>query len=185
MVTVLWEEEDEPSSRVPLAIILPTAALPYVPGCGGETCACWARCASGRRLRGGGMPLHEAHRPFCVPHQPAEGDREAGGEGDDDSAVVVVVHGGDGAPTVLKAPNGGWTAPWRVVVMVVVGDVNRGVRPRVWQRPGWCAPGGAGGWCRRVLVGEDVQPLNVGAAPPPPRHCSRRFAGSECAVCGV
>ena len=48
-----------------------------------------------------------AHRPFRVPHQPAEGDREAGGEGDDDGAVVVVVHGGDGAPTVWQIANGG------------------------------------------------------------------------------
>ena len=47
--------------------------------------------------------------------------------------------------------------------MFVVGDVNRGVRPRVWQRPGWCAQGEAGWWCCRVLVGEDVQPLDVGA----------------------
>ena len=50
--------------------------------------------------------------------------------------------------------------------MFVVGDVNRGVCPRVWQRPGWCAPGGAGGWCRRFLVGEAVQPLDVGAVLP-------------------
>ena len=41
-----------------------------------------------------------------------------------------------------------------------------GSAPRAWQRPGWCAPGGAGGWRRRVLVAEDVQPLNVGAVPP-------------------
>ena len=58
MVAVLREEEDEPSSRVPLAIILATATLPYVPGCGGGTGGCWARCASGWRLRRGGMPLH-------------------------------------------------------------------------------------------------------------------------------
>ena len=58
MVAVLWEEEDEPSSLVPLPIILATAALPYVPGCGGATCGCRARCASGRRLRGGKMPDH-------------------------------------------------------------------------------------------------------------------------------
>ena len=58
MVAVLREEEDESWSRVPLAIILATAALPYVPGCGGGMCGCWARCASGRRLPGRGMPLH-------------------------------------------------------------------------------------------------------------------------------
>ena len=55
MVAVLREEEeDEPSSPVRLAFILATAALPCVPGCGGGTCGCWARCASGRKLRGGG-----------------------------------------------------------------------------------------------------------------------------------
>ena len=49
----------------------------------------------------------EAHRPFCIPHQPAEGHREAAGEGDDDGAVVVEVHGGDRAPTVWQIANGG------------------------------------------------------------------------------
>ena len=49
----------------------------------------------------------DAHRPFRVPHQPAEVDREAGGEGDDDGAVVVVVHGGDGARAVWQVANGG------------------------------------------------------------------------------
>ena len=34
------------------------------------------------------------HRPFGVPGQPAEGEREAGGEGDDSGAVAVEVHGG-------------------------------------------------------------------------------------------
>ena len=58
IVAVLRDGEDEPSSRVPLAIILATAALPYVPGCGRGTCGCWARCASGPRLCGGGVPLH-------------------------------------------------------------------------------------------------------------------------------
>ena len=58
MVAVLREEEDEPSSWVPLATIPATAALPYVPGCGGGTCRCWARCASAGRQRGRGMPLH-------------------------------------------------------------------------------------------------------------------------------
>ena len=59
----------------------------------------------------------DAHRPFSVPHQPAEGDR-AGGEGGDDRAVVVVVHGGDRAPTVCQIANGGCTAPWRSVEVV-------------------------------------------------------------------
>ena len=49
--------------------------------------------------------------------------------------------------------------------MFVVRNLNRGVRPLHWQRPCWCAPGGAGWWCRRGLVAEDVQPLNVGAVP--------------------
>ena len=139
-VAVLREEEDELSSRVPLAIILVTAALPYVPGCGGGTCGCWARFASGWRLQwGGDAPPREvgrhqppgrpqghgpaaveklpplaamgaagdAPRPFCVPQQPAEGEREACGEGDDDGAVVVVVHGGDRPPTVWQIANGG------------------------------------------------------------------------------
>ena len=58
IAVVLRGEYDELSSRVPLAIILATAALPYVPGCGGGRCCCWARCTSDRRLRGVGMPLH-------------------------------------------------------------------------------------------------------------------------------
>ena len=140
MVAVLREEEDEPSGRVPLAIILATAALPYVPDCGGWTHGCLARCASGWRLRGRGIapprevgnhqplgrprghgpaavkefpPLaamgaaDDAYRPFRVCQQLAEGEREAGGEGDDGGAVVVVVHGGDGAPTVWQIANGG------------------------------------------------------------------------------
>ena len=86
----------------------------------------------------------DAHRPFRVPHQPAKGDREAGGEGDDDVAVVVVVRGADVAATVWQVANVGQTVPWRVVVVFVVGNLNCGVRLRVWQRPGWCAPGGAG-----------------------------------------
>ena len=45
--------------------------------------------------------------PLCVLHQPAEGEREAGGEGDDDGAVVVGVHGADGAPTVWQIADGG------------------------------------------------------------------------------
>ena len=49
----------------------------------------------------------DAHRQFRVPHQPAEGDQEAGGEGDDDGAVVVEVRGGDVAPTVWQIANWG------------------------------------------------------------------------------
>ena len=47
--------------------------------------------------------------------------------------------------------------------MFSVRDINRAVRPLDWQRPCWCAPGGAGWRCRRVLIAEDVQPFNVGA----------------------
>ena len=49
----------------------------------------------------------DSHRRFRVPHQPTEGEREAGGEGDDGSAVVLEVHGGDGAPPVWQIANGG------------------------------------------------------------------------------
>ena len=105
-------------------------------------------------------------RPFRVPHQPAEGDQEAGGEGDDDVAVVVLVSGADIAPTARQVANGGQTAPWRVVVVLVVRDVNRGVRVRVWQRPGRCAPGGAGGGGVAGSSREDVQPFGVGAVLP-------------------
>ena len=40
MVAVLREEEEELWCRAPPAIILATAALPYVPGRGGGTCGC-------------------------------------------------------------------------------------------------------------------------------------------------
>ena len=49
----------------------------------------------------------DAHCPFRVSHQPAECDREADGEGDDDGAVVVEVRGGYVAPTVWQIANGG------------------------------------------------------------------------------
>ena len=49
----------------------------------------------------------DPHRPFRLPHRPAEGEREADGEGEDGSVVVVGVHGGDGAPTVWQIANGG------------------------------------------------------------------------------
>ena len=49
----------------------------------------------------------DPHGPLRIPHQPAEGEREAGGEGDDGGAVVVAVHGADGAPTVWQIANGG------------------------------------------------------------------------------
>ena len=40
----------------------------------------------------------DPHCPLRVPHQPAVGEREAGGEGD---------NGGDGAPTPWQIANGG------------------------------------------------------------------------------
>ena len=49
----------------------------------------------------------DRHRPFRVPHQPAEGEREAGCEADDGGAVVVEVNGGDGAPPVWQIAKGG------------------------------------------------------------------------------
>ena len=49
----------------------------------------------------------DPHCPLRVPHHPAEGEREAVGEGDNGGAVVVEVHGGDGAPTVWQTANGG------------------------------------------------------------------------------
>ena len=58
MVALLREEEEELWCRAPPAIILATAALPYVPGRGGGTCGCWAHRANCWRLRGRGMPLH-------------------------------------------------------------------------------------------------------------------------------
>ena len=45
--------------------------------------------------------------PMRFPHQLAEGEREAGGEGDDKAAVVVEVHGADWASTVWQISNGG------------------------------------------------------------------------------
>ena len=64
--------------------------------------------------------------------------------------------------------------------MFVVRDVNRGVRPLVSQRPCWSAPGGAGWRCRRVLVAEDVRPLNVGGVP---RAIVPNILGNQGAQC--
>ena len=49
----------------------------------------------------------DPHGPLRVPHHPAEGEREAGGEGDDSGAPVVAVQWADGAPTVWQTANGG------------------------------------------------------------------------------
>ena len=98
-------------------------------------------------------------------HQPAEAEREADGKGEDSGAPVVAVHGADRSPTVRQIANEGQACPWRVVIMFVVWNPDLGVCPLVWQRPRSCAPGGARWRCRRVLLAEDVQPLNVGAVP--------------------
>ena len=58
MVANLRAEVEELWCRAPPAIILATAALPYVSGCGAGTGGCWARRATGTSLRGRGIPLH-------------------------------------------------------------------------------------------------------------------------------
>ena len=58
MVAVLRMDVSELWCRARPAIILATAALLYVPGRGGETSGCWTRRATGKRLRGRGIPLH-------------------------------------------------------------------------------------------------------------------------------
>ena len=58
MDAVLWVEVEELWCRAPQAVILATAALPYVPGCGGRTSGCCARRATSTNLRGRGIPLH-------------------------------------------------------------------------------------------------------------------------------
>ena len=50
---------------------------------------------------------NQPHDPLRVPHQPAEGEREADGKGEDGGAPVVAVYGADGAPTVRQIANGG------------------------------------------------------------------------------
>ena len=51
------------------------------------------------------------HGPLRIPHQPAEGEREAGGEGDDGGAVVVEVHGGSRGPNCLADCQQGLDCP--------------------------------------------------------------------------
>ena len=58
MVATVRLEVEELSSRAPPAVMLTTAALPYVPGCGAWTSGWWARRATGTSLRGAGIPLH-------------------------------------------------------------------------------------------------------------------------------
>ena len=49
---------------------------------------------------------NDAQGPLRVPHQPAEGEQEAGGKGDDSGAPVVAVHGAHGAPTGWQIATG-------------------------------------------------------------------------------
>ena len=107
----------------------------------------------------------DPHGPFCVPQEPAEGEREASGKVEDSGAPVFVVHGAHGAPTVRQIADRGWAAPWHAAIMFVVWNPGRGVFLPVWQRPRWCVPGGAGGRCRGVLLAEDIQQRNLGAVP--------------------
>ena len=58
MVAVLGAEVEELWCRAPPAIILATAALPYVPDRGVGTSGSQARRATGTRLRGRGIPLN-------------------------------------------------------------------------------------------------------------------------------
>ena len=64
--------------------------------------------------------------------------------------------------------------------MFVVRGVHRGVRLLDWQRPCWCDPEGAGWRCRRILVAEDDQPLNVGAVPRANVSDILRNQGAQC-----
>ena len=57
-VATLQVELEELWCWAPLAVIRATAALPYVPGCGGGTSGWWAQRATGTSLRGRGIPLH-------------------------------------------------------------------------------------------------------------------------------
>ena len=123
--------------------------------------------------------------PLCVPHWPAEGEREVGGKGEDSGAPVVAVHGADGAPTFRQTANGGLATPWHAAVMFVVWNPDRGVCLLVWQRPHWCVPGGARWWCRWVLLPEDVQPLNFGPVHSFTRPDILGNQGAQCVERGV
>ena len=102
--------------------------------------------------------------PFRVPRQPAEGEGEAGGKGEDGSAPLFKVHGAHGAPTVRQIADGGQAAPLHTPVMFVVSTQTLGSSsPSSSIHVG--APGGAGRRCRQVLLAEDIQPRTVGAVP--------------------
>ena len=84
-----------------------------------------------------------------------------------------------------RLPTGGQTGPWLVVIMFVVRNVYRRVCPLVWQRPRWCAPGGARWRCCRVLVAEDLKPFNVGTVPRIMRPVILGNQGAQCVECEV
>ena len=69
---------------------------------------------------------------------------------------------------------------WHAAVILVVCNPDRGVCLLVRQRPRWCAPGGARWRSRRVLLAEDVQPLNVGAVPSVTRPDILGNQGAQC-----
>ena len=49
--------------------------------------------------------------------------------------------------------------------MFIVWNPDLGVFLPIPQLPRWCAPGGAGWRCRRVVLAEGIQPRKVGAVP--------------------
>ena len=76
---------------------------------------------------------NDPHVPLRVHHQPAEGEREADGKGEDDGTPVGAVHAADGAPTVRRIANRGWATPWHAAVMFVALNPD----------PGVCLPSGS------------------------------------------
>ena len=58
MLATLSVEVEELWCQAPPAVIRATAALPYVPSCGGGTSGWRARRATGTSLWGRGIPLH-------------------------------------------------------------------------------------------------------------------------------
>ena len=75
----------------------------------------------------------DSHHPFRVADQPVEGEREAGGEGDNRGAVVVEVHGGEGAPIVWQIANREVDCP--VARRRIVRIRGR----KLWGPPPWLA----------------------------------------------
>ena len=72
---------------------------------------------------------NDPHGPLRVPHQPAKGEREAGGKGEDGGATGVAVHGANRAPTVWQIANGG------VGCTVARRHNVRSLEPRSWGFP--------------------------------------------------